>query len=1202
MKVNLRLFVSAFVLFIVGLILFAPRLAQVSAQSDKQISAAERENAYRANNLGVAQLEQYNHKAGAEEFRRALAIDPQLKIARINLAIALFNAQDIDGALKVAKIAAAESPEQPQPLYILGLIAKTQNRTEDAVAAFNKILQNDPNDVGANVNLGQIYVSQRKYAEAVAAFRLALAAEPYNATAMYTLATALLRTDARAEGQQLMTRFQAFRQSGAATSIGQNYLEQGRYAEAIVSTGAENDLVDKTEPKVSFQEIPVGIKDKSSIALRLPLFKPFQGKPQSKYQILKAFAGGETLIDFDGDGNLDLARIDNTLTNFRKTLKETSSAKTSAKISLYRNIGGKFTDVSISSGDLALPVDTIGTSLIAGDFDNDNLPDILLVGYKEVRLYRNEGKGKFKDVSQTARLPKYPFLSVSSAFVDADHDGDLDIFIAGFTDVDDARSEVNDFPFPNDFPGVPNLLLRNNGDGTFTDISDAAKINQSKGTGEKNALEGKSVAVVPLDYDNRRDIDILVLHHQGKPNLLRNLRDGSFKDTAETVGLNVSDKWSCIAVGDFNKDGYVDFFFGKVAGWESGEAKGVLAISDGSGKFGIKDAPIGTENATASQFLDYDNDGLLDLLVSTSKGLLIARNLGGEFAEATVRPFNQSANFASERRILSADLDNDGDLDLLVGSRFLRNDGGSANNSEILRLQARVSNRTAVGAKIDMRSGSLTQKLESYSASPMPAPSEIHFGLGRREKPDAVRVIWTSGTVQAEVEFPERAKNATAKNFAPLKIEELDRKPSSCPYLCTWNGEKFEFISDFLGGGEMGNREGAGVYNHSDSDEFVRITSNQLKPKNGRYEIRVTNELEEVLFLDNLKLVAVEHDANAEVFPNEGLGIPTAGQKILYSIKNASAPLSAVNANGENVLPKIAELDRVFYDDFKSLNIRGFAETHNLTLNLDDKKGFRGRTLLLLTGWTDYAFSSDNLAASQSGKSQFLPYLQVKNRKGEWQTVIDEIGISIGRPQTLVVDLTGKFLTDSRQIRIVTNFKTFWDKIAVDTSEQIADLKTVELKPAQADLRARGFSAETVINQMLAPDYEKVSNDARWKYFAGNFTRTGDVKLLLNEVDDVFVISKTGDELVLSFKALPALPKDKKYTFLLYADGYSEEMDINSGLPDAVYPLPFKRMSKYPYGVDELFPMTEEKRRIYDEYTTRVVRGFVPRLETSLLK
>ena len=388
----------------------------------------------------------------------------------------------------------------------------------------------------------------------------------------------------------------------------------------------------------------------------------------------------------------------------------------------------------------------------------------------------------------------------------------------------------------------------------------------------------------------------------------------------------------------------------------------------------------------------------------------------------------------------------------------------------------------------------------------------------------------------------------------------------------------------------MGNWQEAGAYHYPDSDEFVRIGSDKLKPKNGKYEIRVTNELEEVLFVDNLKLVAVEHDADAEVYPNEGLGIPNTGERILYATHNAHAPLSAVDTNGRDVLPKITALDRDFYDSFKSLKIRGYADAHNLTLNLDDKKDYEGRTLLLLTGWTDYAFSSDNLAASQSGKSQFLPYLQVKNKQGSWQTVIDSIGISIGRPQTLVVDLTGKFLSDSREVRIVTNFKTFWDKIEVDTSEQ-TDVKTVELAPTQANLRERGFSAETKYGEMVVPDYDKVFYDVRWKYFSGKFTRLGDVRDLLSATDDLFLISKTGDEIVLSFDALPELPTTRKYTFLLYADGYSKEMDINSGSRDAVYPLPFKGMTKYPYGADEKYPMTEEKRRIYDEYLTRYIRG-----------
>ena len=320
----------------------------------------------------------------------------------------------------------------------------------------------------------------------------------------------------------------------------------------------------------------------------------------------------------------------------------------------------------------------------------------------------------------------------------------------------------------------------------------------------------------------------------------------------------------------------------------------------------------------------------------------------------------------------------------------------------------------------------------------------------------------------------------------------------------------------------------------------------------------------------------------------------------IYTINNFHPPISAINSNGENILPKIKDLDRKFYDDFKLLPIRGYAETHNLTLKLDNKKDYKGRTLLLLTGWTDYAFSSDNVRASQSGQSLFFPYLQVKNAKGEWQTVIDSIGIPIGRPQTLTVDLTGKFLSDSREVRIVTNFRTYWDEIAVDTSEQSKNIKTYELEPEVANLQEHGFSEESKFGRMLVPEYKNVSFDSPWKDFAGRYTKFGDVKPLLAEIDDVFVVAKAGDEFVLKFKELPKLPENRVYTFLLYADGYSKEMDINSGSPDAVLPLPFKGMTKYPYGANERFPMNEEKLKIYDEYTTRTVRGGVRRVELGV--
>src|SRR5215213_303224 len=214
-----------------------------------------REDAYRANNLGVALLEQFKYKEAADAFGRALKLDPGLVLARINLGIALFNIPDLPAAQKELQAAIAAAPSAPQPHYLLGLSAKTQNRPAEAVTEFQKVLQIDANDVGANVNLGQLYAQQRKYPEAIAALRLAVAAEPYNATALYNLGTTLIRSGQRAEGQKVVAQFQELRNRGTGTTLGTNYLEQGRYAEAVASTGAEPELVDKQTPEVVFTDV-----------------------------------------------------------------------------------------------------------------------------------------------------------------------------------------------------------------------------------------------------------------------------------------------------------------------------------------------------------------------------------------------------------------------------------------------------------------------------------------------------------------------------------------------------------------------------------------------------------------------------------------------------------------------------------------------------------------------------------------------------------------------------------------------------------------------------------------------------------------------------------------------------------------------------------------------------------------------------------
>lgn len=1104
-------------LHLIFFILFLSNYSLILAQkTPNKNTFINQENAFRANNTGVGLLEQFKFDEAEKEFREALKLKPDFDLAKLNLAITFYNLKKLDETKQTALEYLKIDKNSLHAFYILGLTARAENKGDEALEYFRKVLQSVPNDVGANVNAGQILAQQRNYAEAIKYFETAYQAENYNLSAIYNLALSLQRTGEREKATELLEKFKVLRDTSAGVNIGLNYLEQGRYAEAIASNGTEKELVDRSSPKVKFTNAT------------------------DKFFKISFKADAVTLFDFDRDGFLDLA-----------VLKDGS-------ISLYRNDKGVFVDVTQKSGDLAKKFQTTSQSLVAGDFDNDLNDDLLAVRNNGFTLYRNQGEGRFSDVTKISGLPLPASVSensngsYSSAFIDFDHEGDLDIFVSG-------GSSTN-----------PNRLFRNNGDGSFTDISKEAAI----------ADQTNAKTIIPTDFNNTRDVDLLLVG-EAKTILYSNQRNDTFKDVATKAGLKIGGETATAA--DVNKDGFIDFFVGRSDG------KSVLYLSDGKEKFIEQNITSKKLSAEHSQFLDFDNDGLIDLVISDSKRTEIWRNLGNIWKR------HKKLKIGGE--FLSADLDQDGDLDLVFTPRnqplqVWRNDGGNLNNSLNLALQGRVSNRTGIGAKVLMRSGSLSQQLESYSTSPANAPSEIHFGLGKRQEVDALRILWSSGIVQSETDFAELQ---TARNSDFLKIQEVDRKPASCPYLYTWDGEKFVFITDFLGGGEMANWAGKGIYHYPDSDEYVRIAPDKLKPKDGFYEIRVTNELEEVLYLDKLKLVAVEHEKDVAVYPNEPFGASETPQEKFIAVKNAKPPISAKNTVGKDVTAKIRELDQVFYDDFKSLKIRGYAETHHLTLHLDDKKNFQGRTLLLLTGWTDYAFSSDNMAASQSGKSLSLPYLQVKNKKGEWQTVIDSIGISIGRPQTLIVDLTDKFLTDSREVRIVTNFKTFWDKIEIDTSNEKMVSPNFEIEPYLAELRERGYSVETKIGGMRVPDYSKVSFDSRWKNFAGRYTRTGDVLPFIQRIDDVFVISKAGDEFVLKFRELPKLPANKVYTFLLYADGYSKEADINSGSPDNVLPLPFKGMKKYPYDSSESFPMTEEKQQIYGETLTRYIRGGIDR-------
>ncbi|HTI38553.1 MAG TPA: CRTAC1 family protein, partial [Vicinamibacterales bacterium] len=619
----------------------------------------------------------------------------------------------------------------------------------------------------------------------------------------------------------------------------------------------------------------------------------------------------------------------------------------------------------------------------------------------------------------------------------------------------------------------------------------------------------------------------------------------------------------------------------------------VFALSDGRERFHLVDAPAATSDASLALFLDYDNDGLLDLLVATPRGPHVARNLGNAWSEETAAAaFDREG--ARIRSIALGDLDRDGDTDAVIVPdsgvlQLLRNDGGNRHKSVTVSLAARVSNRSGLGAKVEVRAGGLRQMLETSAASPAGGPADLVFGLGTREAADVVRVLWPSGILQSEL-----------SPASPARVEELDRKPSSCPYLFIWNGSRFEFITDFLGGGEMGDWAGPGQFNAPDPDEYVRIPDGALVARDGRYEIRITNELEEAMFLDKASLVTIDHPADVEIYPAEGLKDLPRPPVRFYAVRSARVPDRVVDDHGHDVRVLVAERDRRWPDDFALLQFRGYAEPHGLTLDVG--KG-ADDAVLLLTGWTSYAFSTDNVAASQAGLTLQPPALQVRTAAGAWQTVDTNLGFPVGRPQTLVVDMKGRWLGPSREVRIVTNMPIYWDQVRVALPAGI-DIEQRTIQPATATLQSRGYSAEASPDgrEPFGAVYESVTTKSPWKAFPGAYTREGDVRALLERVDDMFVIAEPGDEISLSFDASGrALQTGWTRSFFLLGDGFSKEMNIRSATPDTLGPLPFHAMTRYPYGSDEHYPTDAAHRAYLQQYNTRVITRVVRSIDAAAL-
>lgn len=283
--------------------------------------------------------------------------------------------------------------------------------------------------------------------------------------------------------------------------------------------------------------------------------------------------------------------------------------------------------------------------------------------------------------------------------------------------------------------------------------------------------------------------------------------------------------------------------------------------------------------------------------------------------------------------------------------------------------------------------------------------------------------------------------------------------------------------------------------------------------------------------------------------------------------------------------------DRRYPGDFEHLPFKGYAEQHSLTLDLGTLAEDQ-HYVLLLYGWVDYADSSSNLAAGQAGVRAVTPYLEVGDKDGNFRMGLEQMGFPAGLPKTMLVDLEGLVGPNTNRVRITTNMRLHWDEIRLAVVEPSAKLTKVELPASGARLAFRGYP-RSMTPDGKAPnvyDYAQIDTTALWGTHEGFYTRYGDVRELVESVDDRYVITHHGDELTLRFDAakLPPLPDGYRRSFMAVADGFGKDMDLNAARPHSVEPLPFHSMESYPY-VEPGYPTDEIRTRYRNEYNTRYI-------------
>ncbi len=776
-------------------------------------------------------------------------------------------------------------------------------------------------------------------------------------------------------------------------------------------------------------------------------------------------------------------------------------------------------------------------SILPVDFNYDFKTDLVLAGEGGVRLMRQENAKSFTDVTAQAKLP--PALLhgryTGAWAIDVEADGDLDILLGTHQG--------------------PPVVLRNNGDGTFTSTQPFTGISGLRG-----------FAWVDMDSDGNPDA--AMIDGAGVLHFFHNQRSGTFRELALPAGLPAMKAVTVADVGNGT--------LALVALEESGTLVAISRVNETWNVTQLGSAPrfAGEVRLHAA---DLDNNGATDLLIAPvtpsagdASGALVWLGTGPQKFTPLPQPVGPARIFAV------ADVNGDGRLDLLGLSssgqaQQALNQGSKKYRWQILRPRARQAtgdqriNSFGIGGEMELRSGLLVQK-QSITAP------QLHFGLGEQAGADVVRIQWPNGMENAEFALK-----------ADQEVLTEQRLKGSCPFLFAWNGKQIDFVKDAVPwGSAIGLQiDSVGSPGIAATEEWYKIGRDQLKPHDGYYDLRITGELWETFYYDYLKLMVVDHPVGTEIFTDERFRVPPV-KLAITTVAPPHAIVKATDDQGTDVTQIVNKLDGNYLDTFGRGQYQGLTRDHYVEVDLGNDVPARGPLWLIARGWLHPTDSSVNVAISQGSHPKARPLsLEVPDGRGGWRVAQANLGFPAGRKKICLINLENVFLPGTpHKLRLRTNLEVYWDSIEWAQGLPNTRLKVTQLNPSLADLHYRGYSVVKQANASSpeTPDYNRMAASKQiWRDLEGYYTRYGDVKELLASIDDRYVIMNAGDEMTFHFAEQAPPPPGWVRDYVIAGDGWVKDGDYNSTYSRTVQPLPYHAKTAY----------TEAPGKLEDEWVYR---------------